>query len=102
MLPCHGMLFVSLVVGSVELGDFALCLPGIIYGFFIAFWVWIMNFNNKQSLVCSLLVMLRWVGCFWMGHSLSVLYSVVLPSVCWALLIVSFVVFCVIALSSMQ
>ena len=59
-----GMFFVSLVLGSVELGNFALCLLGIIYGFFVAFWVWIMNFNNKESLVCSLLVMLRWVGCF--------------------------------------
>ena len=71
-----GVFFVSLVLGSVELGNFALCLLGIIYGFFVAFWVWIMNFNNKESLVCSLLVMLRWVGCFWLEvFFISVVFS---------------------------
>ena len=53
-----GVFFVSLVLGSVELGNFALLLPDIIYGFFVVFWVWIMNFNNEESLVCSLLVIL--------------------------------------------
>ncbi len=71
-----GVFFISLVSGSVELGNFALCLLGIIYGCFVAFWVWIMNFNNKQSQVCSLLVMLRLVGCFWLGvFFVSVVFS---------------------------
>jgi hypothetical protein len=75
--------FISLVLGSVELGNFVLCFFGIIYCCFVAFRVWIM-------------------GVFGSGCSLSVWYLIVLPSVCWALLIVCFVVVCVIVLSSIQ